>query len=295
MDTRAVIETAARYLTSLSGEVFDVFSLSKPASVEEAVNLSKVVSKVSPLIGNMIEFRTVEFLNAQDVFKPHGRWRRQDPGFPDTIFEGKVQPTPGLEIKTWFPLATEITARFRESQRNLANNATCVGMLAWLPERLIYGRPYILDVVVVPARSVAEARDTHYHNPPDYLVIEPEDTASRTANLQQTNTNGYKWQGTPAQFRKAKRIVASWGNEATQYRPTREYQDRLRELVSRFPYRLDTNFAKMDRIVHAAIEDFKTRVSSTTVNGMSLRDWARIFVRDDEDEIRKALRANLAI
>ncbi len=41
-------------------------------------------------------------------------------------------------------------------------------------------------------RSIAEARDQHYHKPPDYLVVEPEDTSRRTKNLRQTNTNGYK-------------------------------------------------------------------------------------------------------
>lgn len=97
-----------------------MFSLSKPLSVDEAVNLSKIISKLSPLIGNLIEFRVAEYLNEQDPFKSSGRWRRQDPGFPDTVFEGGVSPRPGFEIKAWFPLATEITARFRESQNNLA-------------------------------------------------------------------------------------------------------------------------------------------------------------------------------
>ncbi len=37
-------------------------------------------------------------------------------GFPDSIFAGKITPIPGFEIKTWFPLATEITARFKDTQ-----------------------------------------------------------------------------------------------------------------------------------------------------------------------------------
>jgi hypothetical protein len=45
-------------------------------------------------------------------------------------------------------------------------------MPPWLPEHLVYGRPYILDVVVVSGTSVAKARDDRYHNPPDYLVVE---------------------------------------------------------------------------------------------------------------------------
>ena len=112
----------------------------------------------------MIEFNTVEFLNDQEEFNGHGVWIRQDPGFPDTIFQG-VEPTPGFEIKAWFPLATEITARFRDSQSYFEHDETYVAMLAWLPERLIYGKPHIVDVCITSGLSVAKARDEHYHNP----------------------------------------------------------------------------------------------------------------------------------
>lgn len=69
----------------------------------------------------------------------------------------------------------------------------------------------------------------------------------------------------------------------------------MRTLLARFPYRLDTNFAKMDRIVHPAIEDFKTRVTAAHVNGMTLSEWTIILTSDKNDEIERALRANLAI
>jgi hypothetical protein len=110
MDTREVIASASRHLRSLSGHVFDLLTVSKPISPEAAVNLAKVVSKLSPLLGNLLEFNTVEFLNGQQEFEPYGQWERQDPGFPDAIFRGSISPAPGFEIKAWFPLATEITA-----------------------------------------------------------------------------------------------------------------------------------------------------------------------------------------
>ena len=47
----------------------------------------------------------------------------------------------------------------------------------------------------------------HYHKPPDYLVFEPEDTSERTANLQQTNTNGYKLQQDKCSLSAARRCV----------------------------------------------------------------------------------------
>lgn len=168
-------------------------------------------------------------------------------------------------------------------------------MLAWLPEQLIYGKPRIIDVCVVSGRSVAESRDNHYHNPPDYLVLEPQDTKLRTRNLQQTNTNGYKWQGSPTQFEEAKRLVDGWGPDGREYKPTQEYQALLRQLIYRFPYRLDTNFAKMDRIVHSGIEDFKRRVLGTTIHGLSIARRSRLLSLGSDDAIREALADRLDI
>ena len=289
MNTQEVINLAREYLRGLADHEFDVLEVAKPVSPEAAVNLAKIISKLSPLVGNLIEFNTCEYLNDQEGFGAFGQWQRQDPGFPDTIFVGSVSPTPGFEIKAWFPLATEITARFKDSQNHFTQDQTYVAMLAWLPEFLIFGKPKIIDIVVVSGRSVAKARDDHYHNPPDYLVLEPEDTAERTSNLQQTNTNGYKFQGTSEQFIEAQAIVASWGGGGATYLPTPAYQARLRELIARFPYRLDTNFAKMDRIVHAEIEAFKERVHGSQFHGMSIGEWNRLLSRGDDTIIRQEL------
>jgi len=295
VNTQDVLASATKYLHELSGHVFDLLTVSKPISPEAAINLAKVISKLSPLLGNLIEFNTVEFLNDQEEYQGLGEWERQDPGFPDTIFAGSISPTPGFEIKAWFPLATEITARFKDSQNHFMEDQTHVCMLAWLPEKLIYGKPRILDVCVVSGLSVAQARDNHYHNPPDYLVLEPEDTTARTRNLQQTNTNGYKWQGTAEQFVEARNLVAGWRADGRDYKPVPDYQLRLRELFAKYPYRLDTNFAKMDRIVHQEIEDFKMRVLRTTYNGMTIQEWARLLSRGDERSIRIALEKRLGI
>ncbi|WP_218673558.1 hypothetical protein [Pseudomonas sp. ABC1] len=284
-----------RHLQSMAGHDFDVLTVSQPISPEAAVNLSKIISKLSPLVGNLIEFNTVEFLNDQPDFSGFGSWLRQDPGFPDTIFQGAVWPTPGFEIKAWFPLATEITARFKDSQNHFSQDQTYVAMLAWLPEMVIYGKPKIVGVCVVSGLSVAQARDNHYHNPPDYLVLEPEDTSSRTANLQQTNTNGYKFQGNRAQFDEAQRLVASWGDNGHQYQPTPEYQALLRQLIRLYPYRLDTNYAKMDRIAHPEIELFKSRVYQQPIHGMTIYEWNCLLSRGSDQQIRQALEVHLGI
>ncbi|WYL95103.1 MAG: hypothetical protein HEQ35_15760 [Gloeotrichia echinulata IR180] len=295
MNTQDVISLASQYIDNLSGHTFDVLDISKPITVNAAVNLAKVISKLSPLLGNLIEFNTVEFLNKQNEFSEFGKWQRQDPGFPDTIFLGRVQPTPGLEIKAWLPLATEITARFKDSQNHFQFDQTYVAMLAWLPEKIIYGKPRILDVCVVSGLSIAIARDTHYHNPPDYLVLEPEDTTQRTANLQQTNTNGYKFQGSTKELLEAEKIVSSWGAEGKIYKPTREYQQLLRELLIRYKYRLDTNFAKMDRIMHPGIEEFKQGVLCSEVYGMTVGQWNRLLLSRKEESIKKYLQDSLDI
>lgn len=289
---KRILDLASVHLKELSGHVFNLLTIEKPTSVGAAVNLSKVVSKLSPLLGNLIEFSTVEFLNDQYEYKKIGKWYRQDPGFPDTIFiSNEIEETPGFEIKAWFPLATEITARFKDSQNHFKENQTNVCMLAWLPDQLIFGKPKIIDVCVITGRSVAEARDNHYHNPPDYLVLEPEDTTTRTRNLQQTNTNGYKWQGTAEQFAAAQKLVKGWGQDKKRYQPTKEYQILLRELMNRFPYRLDTNYAKMDRIKHEGIEQFKKRVLETSLHGQTIGNWARLLSTGNDEAISQALQS----
>ena len=295
MNTQDIIRIGSNHLRGLSGHIFDTLRVYKPNSPDAAVNLSKLISKLSPLVGNLIEFNTVEYLNGQEGFRGLGVWHRQDPGFPDAVFLGDVTPTPGFEIKAWFPLATEITARFKDSQNHFQHDQTYICMLAWLPEYLIFGKPKIIDVCVVSGQSVAKSRDDHYHNPPDYLVLEPEDTAARTPNLRQTNTNGHKWQGSEEDHARATRMVQSWGSNGQAYQPTPEYQLKLRELIQGFNYRLDTNFAKMDRIAHADVEDFKRRVLGSTHHGMTIQQWSRLLSGGSEEEIRTALSRELRI
>lgn len=269
---KRVLATASKFLASFAGHVSDVVEVARPSDIDYAIHLSKIISKLSPMLGNIIEYRVVAQLNRKAGW-PKGKWKRQDPGFPDTIFSGDVKPTPGIEIKTWFPLATEITARFKDSITHFKEEQTNVALIAWIPEYVIFGKPKLIDVWVDSALSVAIARDTHYHNPPDYLVFEPEDTSARTGNLQQTNTNGYKFQGTPKQFAEAEKIVAGWGPDGKTFSHALEYQSQLTSLLGKFKYRLDTNFAKLDRIKHKSLEEFKSRVIAMNYLGYSVRQW----------------------
>lgn len=171
-----------------------------------------------------------------------------------------------------------------------------MALIAWLPEHVIWGKPQIIDVLVVSGKSVANARDTHYHRPPDYIVFEPEDTSARTANLQQTNTNGYKLQQdkcSVSQLEAATNLVKAWGKDGVIYSPTAAYQQKLRELQATAVYRLDTNYAKIDRIEHAEIEEFKTKVLATKFNGKTIKQWSDILSSKSEEKLEAALKALL--
>jgi hypothetical protein len=290
-----VINIVNSKIQILPTQVFDILSISKPKNISEAVNLSKIISKLSPLVGNLIEFRMVEFLNKIVELKDIGIWKRQDPGFPDTIFDSKITPVPGFEIKAWFPLATEITARFKDSQNYFYEDQTYVLLMAWLPENLLFGRPQIIDICSISGKSIAEARDNHYHNPPDYLVLEPEDTTNRTSNLQQTNTNGYKFQGDENSFNQAKELINSMDNFSYVYESSPEYQIKIRKLFEKFKYRLDTNYAKIDRIVHPEIESFKTKVLNSILHGNTIGNWSKLFSLGNERNLAEQFKVHLSI
>lgn len=289
MDTKTILEQATKELERLIGHTIDVITIGSPPDREYAVLLAKTISKLSPLTGNMIEYAIIKHLNNASKDSSLGTWKRQDPGFPDAIFDGAISPKPGIEIKTWFPLATEMTARFKDSVSHFEEDQTNVAVVAWLPEYILFGKPKIIDIFVDSAKSVAKARDTHYHKPPGYLVVEPEDTSLRTINLQQTNTNGYKFQGTAEQLVEAKQYVDKLGKEFLDYNHKAEYQVMVKALMSQFPYRLDTNFAKIDRIEHTGLEEFKLKVLATEIHGHTVAEWTKLL-QSDEEEIHSLVR-----
>ena len=84
-------------------------------------------------------------------------------------------------------------------------------------------------------------------------------------------------------------MVKSWGKSGKTYKLTRQYQAKLRQLFARFPYRLDTNYAKMDRIEHAGIEAFKESIGKREFHGMSVNEWTRILTSEDDSAIRSAV------
>lgn len=292
MDYKDILSKSTEVINGLPGQALDILEIKQPGTLEEAKHLTKTISKLSPILGNMIEYYIVEKLNTHD-WEDLGTWIQQDPEFPDALFLGDITPAPGVEIKTWFPLATEITARFKDSVTHFGEDQTNVALVAWLPENIIYGKPKIIDVWVGSAKSVAESRDLHYHKPPAYLIFEPEDTSTRTKNLQQSNTNGYIFQGTAEHLTKAEKFIEAWGLDGKAYQTTPDYQRRLRTLYTEpdFVYRLDTNYAKMDRIQHEGIEEFKARVLNTKVKGHTIFEWSKLLqFKKDLDKVQHLIR-----
>ncbi len=274
---------AEQMLRSLAGEELNTISVNS-LETEDAPFLALVISKLSPIIGNLLERRIIDLLTDEET--DHGlRWVRQDPDFPDALLvnaDGSTTNT-GYEVKAWYALSTELTGRFRESVNLLAPRNVRVVVIAWHMSHVVYGTPQIVDVLTVDALSMAEARDEHYHKPPGYLTVEPEDTTARTRNLQQTNVGGYKIQETKAErIAAAERFVREHADRAA--RPhTPEGRALTLELMNSFAYRLDTNFAKIDRIDHDEIEAFKSEVLETEFKGRTFRAWTHLLKALSDD------------
>lgn len=285
----SILNEATNCLAALDGQTVNLIEVERPTSLQYALELTKIISKLSPMLGNLFEFRIVDILNSSN-FVTSGEWIRQDPGFPDARYVDSAFPDTniGVEVKAWFPFATEITGRFKDSEDIFKDDSINVAIVAWLPESVFWGKPKVIKTLVISGRSIAQARDQHYHNPPHYIVLEPEDTSARTGNLQQTNTNGYVFQHEDnperkEQYAEALRLVDSWGELGRQYSTSRDYQALLKNLQGQFPYRLDTNYAKIDRIEHSAIESFKESIFNTTLRGKKIKEWRKIAGYEADD------------
>jgi len=67
MDYREVLDIATTIVLQLKGHTLDILTVRKPRNLQEAIDLSKVVSKLSPIVGNTIENATTEYLNSKSM------------------------------------------------------------------------------------------------------------------------------------------------------------------------------------------------------------------------------------
>ena len=85
MDYREVLNIATTTVLELKGHTLDILTVRKPRNLQEAIDLSKVVSKLSPIVGNTIETAITEYLNSKKIWPEGCVWIRQDPDFPDAL------------------------------------------------------------------------------------------------------------------------------------------------------------------------------------------------------------------
>lgn len=268
-------ERAIQALSKLAARPVDLLTVKSLGPDIDAVLIAKNISKLSPFVSTQLENAVIETLTEVPGVEQLS-WERQDPGFPDAgLTFGGQQTGHGIEAKAWYACGTEITARFKASQTVLIGKRVYVVVVAWIMSDIIFGTPTILDYELFDAADVAEVRDAHYHKPIDYVVVEPEDTADRTVNLQQANVMGFKLQTSDPSRRKAmEHLVAdhSWEHPHTDW--SRSIVKVLRQNLD---YREETNFGKLDRIDHPGIEEFKARVLNMDYQGRTVREWTKVI------------------
>ena len=286
------MDRAETVLSGLIGKTIDTISI-QSSDQSEASFLAKNVSKLSPLVGNLVENLVVSELE-QRLVDGNMEWRRQDPYFPDAALfsQSGVALGAGFEVKAWYAMSTEMTGRFRESRNLLEGKDIRLLVVSWGLSHIVFGKPVILDVVSVPGVDVAECRDAHYHKPPNYLILEPEDTTGRASNLQQSNVNGYRLQGMASK----EAVDVHSGSAARDEAPhTAKAQHLARKLHDLGRYRMDTNFAKIDRIDHEALEEFKERSLASRLRGRSMAEWSDCVQSLDSGSDTERVAATLAL
>lgn len=287
-----VIEKSRETTKGLIDTKLDAITI-KSVDPAEAPLLGANVSKLSPMTSTLLEHRVVlDLAKATDG----GRFQieRQDPGFPDAgVFLDGLPTGHGLELKAHNVLSTEITGRFRASQLALEGKLIYVVIIAWVMDKIIHGQPLILDVAYVDAMSIAKRRDAHYNKPPKYLVSPPDDNEGRIASMLLRNVEGHVLQpsNTEADLARVKVIQDALMEKADLGVPHDQHTAELtKHLRQNLNYRLDTNFAKIDRIRHDDVEEFKTRNLDREYLGRTFREWRQILrdLKSDDVEVRKS-------
>jgi len=294
-------EEIRKVLEDFKGKPLRFFKIYKQSDLSDVPFYAKIISKLSPIIGNLLEVSVARELSN----RLGGSWIRQDPDFPDIVFsptdphhQGSCVQL-GIEIKTWCPIATEATARFRESQSYIKGKDIFLALIAWYPSYLIYGEPQILDIYVTRADELAKIRDLHYNRPPDNIVVEPTETSSRSKNTQQRVVIGKKLQveelGGLDPNKVVGELAAKFGiDNPVRYSDSDTYRKFIHELQRRLRYREETNFGKIDRIPHEGLSSFIERVNNTPIHGLTPQEWKRALEllakgNTEDDLTKKAL------
>lgn len=251
---------------------------------EEVLDIVRSVSKLSAFISNIVEGRALRIANREhgDELPANVEWVLNDTGrgekYPDlALVDTEFDPPsdwiwPGIEIKVWCPLATEMTSRFKKGQSILQEFPSKISIFAWVPEQLVYGTPKFIGTWTGDALDVAEARDEYWHQPPVALIEEPDFSPDRLAHLQHTNVERRKWDGSDEELAEARQLMEEI-DLAEDYSTDEEYQEKVDRLISDFNYKKDSNWRKLARVHHASLDDFIDRVEGQKVQGNEFSTW----------------------
>ena len=76
--------------------------------------------------------------------------------------------------------------------------------------------------------------------------------------------------------------MAGWSADLRSYSHEAHVQGAIADLMARYTYRLDTNFAKINRVDHRSLERFKSRMLGLSLHGRTVAQWSRLLSRTPE-------------
>jgi hypothetical protein len=229
----------------------DVITVKKADFVDQCT-WSKIVSKLSSFISNILEIALVNLLNeSQDDSNSLFEWKRsKEKVFPDVkLFHKSGEETDlGIEVKVVCSEADEASSRFLHCVENLKEGDVYVCVLAWKWEN---DEPVVFDSFVHEAFELARRRDLQ-HVPPKKLIIQPTIQNKKT-NTEQSTVKYKVWDTTQSEeeLRNAMKIVTEW---------TGNSKGLIRVLEENFKYRNDNNMGKLQRIDCIPLKLFLKRI-----------------------------------
>jgi hypothetical protein len=236
----------------------DVLTVKKPSYISE-IEWSKIVSKQSSFLSNIVEHALADLLNrtCSDVAKEKFSWTRATENtFPDIKLLDKLTQTDtglGIEVKVVSRNADEASSRYLHASQTLVEGNVFVAILAWKWDDQ---KPVIFDSFIEDAKALAKERDHHHHCPPKNLVLQP-NTCAKGTNLKQSIVKYQVWDSSQpgSDLVKAEEMVARWKEEcgSQQVCPS-EQMELVCQLQSMFKYRNDNNIGKLQRIPHSPLK-----------------------------------------
>ena len=290
MQLRSVLDWCGSYLNrKFAQQPLDIVRVGKPISVGFACELFSQYKEFAVLCNRMVELTLVESLSGF-AGDGSGSWLREKQRSNALYYDCPVlQPTPRVIIKAWQALTVDKPTRFSESSKLFADDNVLVINVGWTLEHIIWGRIRVLNVVSVSARELAESRSKCCYSPPDYLVCEEENGRLNSQIIDTSLTRGYSFTGTEEQRQQALELSGRLGLNKDNYSSDRNYQVKLYQLLGRFPYREDKEYAIIDQIGHPDVARARREALDTVLDGMPVSEFAHLTKSADGELVRQKI------